>query len=81
MNGITRILLALLVIAAIVWFVEPSTGREAAEGMRTSVRESVKNTKERLNSSVDAAKQDMQTIRSRVTKGANDARDNQSDRP
>jgi hypothetical protein len=81
MYGITRVLIALLVIAAIIWFVEPGTGRQAAEGMRTSVRESVQNTKVRLNESVDAAKEDMKTIRSRVTKGVNDARDNQSDRP
>lgn len=75
-RGLPGIVVFLIIIAVILYFfVEPGTGRENAEQIRQTVREGVRDTKERLENGVDAAKKDVETIKSDLRKGDRDDRE------
>lgn len=75
-RGFPGIVVFLIIVAVILYiFVEPGSGRENAEQLRQSVREGVRDTKERLEHGVDAAKRDVETIKSDLREGDRDDRE------
>ncbi|MDI1229494.1 MAG: hypothetical protein PSY14_17595 [bacterium] len=81
-RGFPQIVVVLLVIVAILYFtVEPGSGRDNAEQIRQSVREGVHNTKERLDHGFEAAKKDVETIKSDLKEGDRDDREPEPRRP
>ncbi len=81
-TGFPGIVALLLVIAVILYFFAgPGTGRENAEQLRQSVREGVRDTKDRLDHGVAAAKKDVETIKSHLREGGYDDREQQPRRP
>lgn len=81
-SGFPQVIVLLLVILAVLYFViEPGTGRENAEQIRQSVREGVKDTKERLDNGFAAAKKDVETIKSDIQQGGRDDREPEPRRP
>lgn len=75
-RGLPGIVVFLIIVAVILYlFIEPGTGRENAEQIRQTVREGVRDTKERLENGVEAAKKDVETIKSDLKKGDRDDRE------
>lgn len=69
-TGFPGIIALLLVVAVILYFfVEPGTARETTEEIRQSVREGVRDTKDRIDYGVAAAKKDVETIKSDLREG------------
>lgn len=69
-TGFPGIIALLLVVAVILYFfVEPGTARETTEEIRQSVREGVRDTKDRIDYGVSAARKDVETIKSDLREG------------
>lgn len=81
-RGFPGVVAFLLVIVIILYFVvEPGGGRENAEQIRQTVREGVRDTKERLDEGFAAAKKDVETIKSDLREGDRDEREPEPRRP
>ncbi len=82
-TGISRVLVVLILIAVVAYFfVEPGrSGQDNAAQLRESVREGVQDTKARLDNGFDAAKKDVETIKSDLKEGGRDEHEPEPRRP
>ncbi len=83
-TGISRFLAVLVLLAIIAYFyIEPGsmTVRDNAAQLRNSVREGVQDTRARLDNGFDAAKKDVETIKSDLKEGGRDEHEPESRHP